>query len=94
LTEEIDALLAENAAMLARAQRQADDLAHGLKTPLTVLTQQADSLRQHGAAPLADLIQDQVERMRGHVDRQLARARAEGARRLGVETPVADVVDG
>lgn len=87
LTDELNALLAENQAMLERARRQAADLAHGLKTPLTVIGQEAERLQ-------APALQAQVDRMRAHVDHQLARARAAGPRGRGVGCDVAPAVEG
>ena len=50
LTAEVDALLAEREAEIARARARAGDLAHGLKTPLQALMGEAERLRARGAA--------------------------------------------
>jgi signal transduction histidine kinase len=60
---------------LERARRRAGDLAHGLKTPLTVLSTIARELRRHRLATQADDIDEQAETMRRHVERALTRAR-------------------
>ena len=77
---------------MARARASAGDLAHGLKTPLAVLLQEADRADAAGQADLAGAIREQVDRMRRQVDYQLAQARADASRRggAGVSTPVVD----
>jgi signal transduction histidine kinase len=59
-----------------RAQATAGDLAHGLKTPLAVLAQEAERAKAAGQPELAATISHQVERMRKEVDYHLAHARA------------------
>ena len=61
---------------MARAQAKAGDLAHGLKTPLAVLAQEAERAAAAGHAELGRDARQQVERMRGQVDYHLAQARA------------------
>ena len=76
--------------MLERARTQVSNLAHALKTPLSVLTNEAGD----GSAGLADTVKRQVEAMRRHVDHYLARARtAAAARVLGARVPFAPVVE-
>ena len=59
-----------------RAQAKAGDLAHGLKTPLAVLAQDAARAEREGHAELAASIRREVEGMRRQVDSHLAQARA------------------
>jgi signal transduction histidine kinase len=91
LVEEVNELLAAQDAALSKARAQADDLAHGLKTPLTVLSAVSHNLHRHGHGAEASEIVGQVEMMRRRIDRQLARAR------LAAEAPAAsrpaDLVD-
>ena len=61
---------------VTRALTKAGDLAHGLKTPLTLLNQQAERARAAGQIEVATAIKQQVERMRRQVDYHLAHARA------------------
>ena len=61
---------------MKRALTKAGDLAHGLKTPLAVLNQEADRARAAGQAEIASAITRQVDRMRRQVDYHLAQARA------------------
>ena len=77
LVGDLNALLDQRERSLARARAKAGDLAHGLKTPLAVLVQEADRADAAGQPDLGDAIRQQVERMRRQVDYQLAQARAD-----------------
>ena len=74
--EELNALLTDREQRIVKAHRKAGDLAHGLKTPLTLLNQQAERARATGQTGLATAIMQQVERMRRQIDYHLAHARA------------------
>ncbi|PZQ48993.1 MAG: sensor histidine kinase [Rhodovulum sulfidophilum] len=87
LAAEVDALIEEREAELARARGRAADLAHGLKTPLQALIGEADLLRARGDAEGADGIEEIALAMRAHVDRELARARVAAAARAAVCDP-------
>ncbi len=76
LTEEINQLLAHNEAQAEEARRHAGNLAHALKTPLTVITNAATAK----APDLADTVCREALVMRRQVDHHLARARAIGRR--------------
>ena len=76
LVSELNALLSDREQRVARALTKAGDLAHGLKTPLTLLNQQAEKAKAEGQTALAAAIAQQVERMRRQVDYHLAHARA------------------
>ncbi|MFL6830191.1 MAG: ATP-binding protein [Sphingomicrobium sp.] len=76
LTEEINQLLAHSEEQAEEARRHAGNLAHALKTPLTVITNAATAR----APDLADTVCREAEAMRRHVDHHLARARAIGRR--------------
>lgn len=75
LVGELNALLDLQKKSLERARRRAGDLAHGLKTPLTVLSAIARDIRKSSLSVQADEVDEQAEAMRQHVDRALARAR-------------------
>jgi signal transduction histidine kinase len=91
LADELNGLLEHNRRMVERARREAGDLAHALKTPLSVLANEAG--RTPG--PLADQVTRQVAAMRGQVDHHLARARAAAAAgTLGARSDVAPVAEG
>ena len=76
LTEEINQLLAHNEAQAEEARRHAGNLAHALKTPLTVITNAATARSED----LADTVCREASVMRRQVDHHLARARAIGRR--------------
>ena len=76
LTEELNALLEHNETQAEEARRHAGNLAHALKTPLTVVTNAATAR----AGDLADIAIREAATMRRHVDHHLARARAIGRR--------------
>jgi signal transduction histidine kinase len=75
LADEINRLLEAQEKALARARSRATDLAHGLKTPLQVLSADIRTLRQKGETGLADDIERSAGAIRRHIDRELARAR-------------------
>jgi signal transduction histidine kinase len=79
LVTETNALLDEQDKALQTARARAGDLAHGLNTPLAVMSAKSRILRRNGQQEIADEIDKQVEAMRRHVERELARARARGA---------------
>lgn len=58
LVQEVNDLLAVQEQAVARARMRAADLAHGLKTPLTVLANDAHKLRRHGQPEIAAEIED------------------------------------
>jgi signal transduction histidine kinase len=76
LVNELNGLLSDREQRVSRALKKAGDLAHGLKTPLTLLNQQAERARAAGQVELAAAILQQVERMRRQIDYHLAHARA------------------
>jgi len=76
LTEEINQLLAHSEAQAEEARRHAGNLAHALKTPLTVITNAATA----HAPDLGDTVCREAIVMRRQIDHHLARARAIGRR--------------
>jgi len=76
LTEELNALLAHNETQAEEARRHAGNLAHALKTPLTVITNAATAK----ADDLGTTVIREATTMRRQVDHHLARARAVGRR--------------
>jgi signal transduction histidine kinase len=83
VVDDLNRLVAFQDAALERAKTQAGDLAHGLKTPLTVLEAIARQAVEEGRKDLAEAIKEQVKQMRRQIDRVLARARAGIAPALG-----------
>ena len=76
LVEDLNALLEHRERTVRRALAKAADLAHGLKTPLAILTQEAAIVDAAGHHELASTIGEHVERMRRQLDFHLAHARA------------------
>lgn len=93
LAAEVDHLLDAQEAAIARARTRAADLAHGLKTPLTILASDAEELRTRGESGIADEIATVADGMRRHVERELARARAGIRARSSAAQPVRPTVD-
>jgi signal transduction histidine kinase len=79
LVSDLNALIARQEELVRKARKRAGDLAHGFKTPLTILSGEARRLESRGAPDAAALLGQQVDLMRRHVDRELARARTVGA---------------
>jgi signal transduction histidine kinase len=89
LATELNSLIAHSAEVVGRARAHVANLAHFLKTPLTVLANEAAAAN----SPLAEAVTRQVTVMRRQVDHYLARARAAGALDvLGSRTEVAPVI--
>lgn len=76
LTEEINQLLAHSESQAEEARRHAGNLAHALKTPLTVITNAATA----DSPDLDETVIRESAAMRRQVDHHLARARAIGRR--------------
>jgi signal transduction histidine kinase len=94
LVDDLNNLIEINSEMLVRARAQAGNLAHGLKTPLAVLIDEADRLKRRGESESAEVILQQLQRMQRQIDYQIARARAAASRSVpGVVAPVAPAVD-
>ena len=79
LVDELNALLAHTERQAEEARTHAGNLAHALKTPLTVVMNAATAK----APDLADTVIREAAVMRRQVDHHLARARAVGRRAVG-----------
>lgn len=79
LVQELNALLAHTEKQAEEARTHAGNLAHALKTPLTVVMNAATAQ----APDLADTVIREAAVMRRQVDHHLARARAVGRRAVG-----------
>lgn len=75
LIDSLNALLHSTHELIQRARTQAGNLAHGLKTPLAILTDEAYRLQEHGQSASSATILDQCSRMEAHIDYQTTRAR-------------------
>jgi signal transduction histidine kinase len=90
LAQELNALLSHNAAVVERARTHVGNLAHALKTPLSVLMNEAAV----GNEAITETVRKQTELMRRQVDHYLVRARtAATGGVLGARSDVAQVVD-
>ena len=76
LVDDLNALLDHRKDLVQRAIAKAGDLAHRLKTPLAVLSQEAQRAERDGHLELAASLGSQVDRMRTQIDYHLAHARA------------------
>jgi signal transduction histidine kinase len=76
MVDELNALLAHNEKQAEEARLHAGNLAHALKTPLTVLLNSATSQ----TSELADTVRREAATMQRQVEHHLARARAVGRR--------------
>ena len=94
LVDDFNRVLAQNHAVVERARTQAGNLAHALKTPLSVLEHLAAAQAPPGQA-LAQQVREQVQVARRHIDWHLARARVAATQRLpGQRTAVLPVAEG
>lgn len=71
LAEEVNELLRSNAQIIERARSQVGNLAHGLKTPIAVLRNEAAA----NQGSLADVVRSEADKMSGMVTTYLDRAR-------------------
>ncbi len=85
LVKELNALLESNQQVIERARTQVGNLAHALKTPLSVITNEVRANK----SPLADKVCEQAEIMRRQITHYLDRARI--AARSDVIGAVTDV---
>jgi signal transduction histidine kinase len=91
LAAEVNLLLDANREVVERARTQVGNLAHALKTPLSVIVNEAES----GSPRLADKVREQAEVMTRQVSFYLDRARAAArANSPSAATEVRPVIDG
>jgi signal transduction histidine kinase len=90
LADELNALVAHNQETVERQRTHVGNLAHALKTPISVMLTEA----QQRPGPLAEVVTRQAEVMRQQVDHHLRRARAAArSQGQGERTSVAEVLD-
>ncbi len=91
LAAELNLLLDANREVVRRARTQVGNLAHALKTPLSVILNEAEG----GSPTLADKVSEQAEIMSRQVTFYLDRARAAArATSVGISTEFGPVLDG
>lgn len=94
LVNEFNTVLAQNAEVVERARTQAGNLAHALKTPLSVLANAAHAPEKRDD-DLARLVASQVDTVRKQVDYHLSRAQAAASVQIpGMRTAVEPVIRG
>ena len=90
VADELNLLIQSNSEIIERARTQVGNLAHALKTPLSVLTNEATAQK----SPLSQKVLEQANLMRDQVSLYLDRARrAARAQGLGAVTEVKPVLD-
>ena len=90
LAGELNALISHNQEVVERARTHVGNLAHALKTPLSVLLNES---RQH-KGEFEDLVARQAQAMTRQVEHYLKRASAAArAESLGARTPIGPVIE-
>ncbi|RAK57943.1 sensor histidine kinase [Phenylobacterium deserti] len=90
LADELNALVAHNQEVVERQRTHVGNLAHALKTPISVMLTEAGQR----PGPLAEVVSRQAEVMRQQVDHHLRRARAAARTQgQGERTSVDEVLD-
>ena len=85
LVEDINRLLHHYSELLQRARSHTGNLAHALKTPLSIMRNQVAQLPPEDQASIGE----QIDKIQRHIDYHLGKARVTGAAKiLGVSTPV------
>ncbi|MCL2876579.1 MAG: ATP-binding protein [Betaproteobacteria bacterium] len=93
LVDDFNQVLNRNTEIVSRSRSQAGNLAHAIKTPLTVLQQAGElALQAPETQELAKLLLEQVEIAGRQVNWHLARSRAVAAGVPGHVTPLAPVL--
>ncbi|MBB3189676.1 sensor histidine kinase [Halomonas cerina] len=94
LARAMNGVLARDRRLMAHARHAAGNLAHALKTPVSVLTTLADGIDE----PRRMRIRDELTRINAAVDHHLARASAAGdaslAPRIAVASALAPILEG
>jgi len=91
LADEVNELLELHETSLEDARARASDLAHGLKTPLTVMLMLAQDMRRNEQVETAAEIESQVASMHHFIERELARTRTRTPTRI--QTPALPVAE-
>ncbi len=90
LARELNALVTHNQDVVERQRTHVGNLAHALKTPLSVMLTEA----QQQPGQLSEVVTRQAEAMRNHVEHHLRRARAAArSQSMGERTLVEPVLD-
>ncbi|HWK35894.1 sensor histidine kinase [Sphingomonas sp.] len=87
-----NALLEGQAQLITRARTESGNLAHNLRTPLALISDEAEQLRLSGQVASADFLLARCAAMQLQIDHHLARAAAAGTRGAGTLTEVAPLL--
>jgi signal transduction histidine kinase len=93
LVQEFNSLLEDRENAVTSAKARAADLAHGLKTSLTVLAGDTERLRHKGEIAIADEIDELAADMRRHVQHELSRAMIQATGRPAAPHPVLPAIE-
>lgn len=94
LVEDLNGMMDAMGKTTQKARAQAGNLAHSLKTPLAVLTDEAYAVEKAGLKASAEVMFEQCRRMQRQIDYQLARSRSAALRFVpGTVASAADVVE-
>lgn len=80
LVTDLNTYVERNSEIVARGRVQASTLAHSLRTPLAVITDEAERMQEGPRPGAADTLLEQSERMQRQIDYHLARARSGGSK--------------
>lgn len=95
LASELNLLIGSNKEIVERARTHVGNLAHALKTPLSVIVNEVDAHRTPATEAFAEKVREQTAVMRDQVNYHLDRARAAARSSvIGTATDVTPVVDG
>lgn len=90
VVSDLNAYVDRNAEIVARGRVQASSLAHSLRTPLAVITDEAERLQERNQPEAAQVFLDQAGRMQGQIDYHLARVRSGGSKVGGAPVALVD----
>ena len=76
LADDLNLLLERTSELIRKARTQSGNIAHALKTPLAIVSDEAHRLEALGAIQSASEILDQCRKMQRHIDYETTRARA------------------
>ena len=92
IVRRLNALLDNQAALVQRARVETGNLAHGLRTPLALIADEAEQLNRRGHEEAAAFIQAQCRKISRQVAYHMMRARAAGTRVTGFAANIHGVV--
>lgn len=92
LVDELNDLLEDRDSAIRRARTQAGNLAHALKTPLSIIANEAETAGRQGDDARARTLRDAAGAMERNIQHQLARSRAAAARDIGLGAEPAPIL--